>query len=259
VHEVSFKSGNETIYGIFIHTAAACTPTDTLILYCHGKSDHIDNYWPRARMLYDQSSGSHPVLIFDYRGYGKSTGETTEEGLYEDAAAALAYVRTNLGDPQVFIYGYSVGSVAGCKIAEEQCLLATTDPLRRITGMALEAPIGKIGSIVTDATYLNIPGSALTTYDADNRERIRNVEVPLLWLHGTDDETLSMETHGQPIWDNYTGGDGACVKVDGGGHADLPEVMTGSYTRYKSIVRNFIRGTHRDNVNLYTEFNPALP
>lgn len=249
VHLVHFPSGGEDIYGIFLHTDTTCQATDTLVLYFHGKSDHIDNYWPRTRILYDMSDGRYPVLIIDYRGYGMSTGETTEDGVYEDAASALAYVQSTLGDPSVFVYAYSIGTVAGGKAAVD-------NPTGRIIGLAMEAPVGSVSGIVSDATILNIPGSAVTTYTANNIERIASVTVPFLWLHGTEDGTLSIEDHGRPVWDNYQGGDGAARVENGGLHYNLPKAISSDYATYKDLVRYFIQGTHRSHATLYTEFKP---
>ncbi|MBD3241719.1 MAG: alpha/beta fold hydrolase, partial [Chitinivibrionales bacterium] len=229
VHAVSFGSGGETLHGVLLHRNSVCTSSDTLILYFHGKSYHIDYYWPRVRMLYDAAEGRYPIFAIDYRGYGMSSGEATEDGLYQDGASALAYVRKELGDPSVILYAYSLGSLIGCKTAAD-------DASGRVVALALEAPIGAISTIVSDATYLNIPGSAVTTYTGDNTERIKRVDLPLLWLHGTDDETLAIETNGQPVWDSYAGPDGAAVIVGGGGHANLPQSMSSDYSRYKTTV-----------------------
>ena len=82
--------------------------------------------------------------------------------------------------------------------------------------------------------------------------------LPFLWLHGTNDGMLAMETNGQPIWDNYRGGDGARRMVVGGVHNDLPTALGGSYRTYRDIVRCFVQGNHRDSLNegLYSGFKP---
>jgi len=257
IHEVTFPSGSETIYGEFLHTAAACDTGDTLILYCHGKSDHMDRYWPRTRLLYDAGFDSaahpsrYPVLAFDYRGFGRSTGEPTEEGLYADGAAALLFIREHLGDPKVMVYTYSLGSLVGCKLAAD-------DTEGRILRLMMEAPVGSVTAIVSDAAYLDIPGSMLSTYEGNNVERIKAVTAPYLWLHGTNDGTLAIETHGQPIWDNYAGPEGAAVVVKGAGHRDVPETISADFRGYQRIVASFIQGREQDDgvADLFTEFKP---
>jgi alpha/beta superfamily hydrolase len=254
VHLLSFASGSETIHGILLHTDTVCSSSDTLIVYFHGKSDHIDNYWPRARLLYDAAGGRYPLLAIDYRGYGMSSGEPTESGLYQDGASTLAYVQSALGDPSVVVYSYSLGSIVGCKVAAD-------DPTSRIVALALEAPIGQVSTIVSDASYLNVPGSALTTFTADNTERIKDVDLPLLWLHGTQDGTLAIETNGQLVWDNYDwdGYDscGAALIVEGGQHFDLPKAISSDYAVYKNIVRYFVQGSCREHADLLTKFKPV--
>jgi pimeloyl-ACP methyl ester carboxylesterase len=235
MRQFTVRSGGETIAGVYLMHAEADSvlgPTDTLLLYFHGKADNIDFYWPRTRLLYDVG---YPTMVIDYRGFGMSSGTTSEQGLYEDARAAMRYIRETLGNPRVIIYGFSLGSIPSCEIA-------STDTGRQVMMLLLEAPIGSVATIVENGTQLAIPGSFLTTYDGNNAEKIRKVKVPFLWLHGTRDETLNRETHGLPVWNNYPDPDrrGRYIKVEGGGHADLPQTMSADYREYIRYVRSFI-------------------
>jgi pimeloyl-ACP methyl ester carboxylesterase len=230
IHVLSMRSGSETIAAVYLDTVDSRTPSDTVVLYLHGKSDHIDYYWPRTRLLY---ATGYPTLAVDYRGFGQSTGETTEEGIYEDGESAMAYLRDSLGDPLVWVYGFSLGSLVACKLAEE-------DPRGRIVRLTLESPIGSVQTIIADGTYMAFPSSYVSTYTGDNTERIKNIDLPFLWIHGTNDETLAMETHGQRIWDNYRGSEGYKMIVGGGGHGTVPETI--GYTTYIEAIQAFIRG-----------------
>lgn len=237
--DIRIESGSETIAAVLLHERATCTPNDTLILYFHGKSDHIDYYWARTRLLYaighDSVSGEYryPVLVIDYRGYGLSTGTTTEKGLYTDGFAALRYIREELGNPYVVVCTHSLGSLIGCKVASE-------DTAGQIKKLAMEAPIGSVQSIIADGAYLDLPGTFISTYTGNNAERIKNVDIPYLWIGGTEDETLPIETHGQPIWNNYQGPQGYKVIIKGGTHGETPSDM--GYDRYLACLRSFIQG-----------------
>jgi pimeloyl-ACP methyl ester carboxylesterase len=246
IHALRISSGSETLAGFLLNADSVCSPADTLILYFHGKSDHIDLYWARTRMLHE---AGYPVVVIDYRGFGLSTGEPTEDGLYEDGAASLRYIRERLGDPHVVVYSYSLGTLVGCKVTADQ-------PDSQIIKLVLEAPIGSVTTIVDDGTWLPIPGEFVTTYSGDNTERIERVLIPLLWLHGTADGTLGRETNGTPIWNNYPGSDGAYVKVEGGGHTNLPQTLGSDYNRYIETVRYFVQGEHRNHAEYYTGFKP---
>ena len=235
IREVSIASGNETIAAVIVGSKLTFSSTDTIILYLHGKAYHIDFYWPRTRLL--EASG-YPVMIIDYRGYGKSSGTPTEEGIYEDGFSALTYIRDSLGNPGVVIYAYSMGSLVGCE-------LASKDTSGKILGLVLEAPIGSVETLVQDATYLDFPGAYVTTYKGNNAERIKSVKVPFLWLHGTADETLALKTNGEPIWNNYTGRAGFKVIVEGASHTNIPKKIT--YSHYVRGVTRFIKGNGADD------------
>jgi alpha/beta superfamily hydrolase len=235
-HVFTISSGSEQIAGIFLAkttTVDTVLPTDTIILDFHGKSDNNDYYWPRARMLWETG---YPVVVIDYRGFGLSTGTTDEKSLYEDARMVLGYIQDHLGNPRVIVYGFSLGSMPACE-------LASNSTNTQIVQLILEAPIGKVETIVENGTYLDIPGSYLTTFSGNNAEKIKSVTVPLLWLHGTKDETLPRETQGLPIWNNYTdpAGKGRYVIVENGGHATCPQTMSSDYKKYITCVGHFIR------------------
>jgi hypothetical protein len=237
--DIRIRSGSETLAAVLLHDSAVCTPHDTLILYFHGKGRNIDYYWPRTRLLYavgyDSTTGEYryPVLVIDYRAYGLSSGTITEKGLYTDGFAALRYVREDLGNPYVVVYTHSLGSLVGCKVTSE-------DTVGQIKKLIMEAPIGSVQSIIADGAYLDLPAAFVSTYTGNNAKRIKNVEVPYLWIGGTEDETLPIETHGYPIWDNYQGPRGCKVIVKGGTHGETPTDM--GYDRYLACVRSFIQG-----------------
>lgn len=235
VHEVSMVSGDAEIAGILVSEATEFDSTDTVILYFHGTSKHIDHYWPRTRLL---AATGYPVFTIDYRGYGLSSGEPTEQGIYEDGYAALDYLRENLGNPNVVVYSYSLGSLVGCEVASR-------NPNGRIIALVLEAPIGSVETLVQDAVYMNLPGSYVTSFSGKNVEKIKEVTVPLLWFHGTGDETLDLQTNGKQVYRNYAGEQGWYRIVKGAGHQTIPSVI--GYDRYVKGVADFVSGNADGN------------
>jgi pimeloyl-ACP methyl ester carboxylesterase len=236
VRLVRVISGNHSIVGHFLNADSICKGTDTLICYFHGTGPNNDFYWPRIRLLY---ATGHPVFAIDYQGYGMSTGTPTEDGIYEDGQAALSWLRVYLGNPQVVVYAYSLGSLVGCE-------LAATDTRKQIIQLILEAPIGSMETLVQDGSYLNVPGSYLTSFDGDNVKKIEQVTVPLLWLHGTNDETLNRETNGLRVWNNYRGVRGCFYRAEGAGHRTIPQNF--GYGDYIACVRDFISGSNNTHL-----------
>ena len=56
-----------------------------VVLFCHGNAGNISHRMDSISIFHALNLG---VFIFDYRGYGKSSGEPSEEGTYNDAQAA---------------------------------------------------------------------------------------------------------------------------------------------------------------------------
>lgn len=241
IHEVTIESGSERIAGVIVAPKTSFDSTDTVILYIHGTGPHIDYYWPRTRLL---ASTGYAVLVIDFRGYGRSSGKPTETGIYEDGFSALRYLREKCGNPRVAVYAYSLGSLVGCEIASK-------DERGGIVALVLEAPIGSVETIVQDAAYIDLPGKWVTTYEGKNFEKIKNVRAPLLWLHGTKDKTLPLETNGSMVFRNYRGTAGYCAVVEGADHRTIPPVI--GYNRYIEGIADFIRGDASQNPLFSTE------
>jgi hypothetical protein len=73
--EVTIDSDGYTLYGFW--AASNGERPGITVLYFHGNRDHIGHYWDRVMLLHDIGVN---VFIFDYRGFGKSEGKSTERG-----------------------------------------------------------------------------------------------------------------------------------------------------------------------------------
>ena len=83
------ESSSETIHAVYIGDTSRIA-TDTVIVFCHGNSTHIDAYVPWLVLLANVGGlGRYGVMAMDYRGYGLSTGTPSEEGMYADVDACL--------------------------------------------------------------------------------------------------------------------------------------------------------------------------
>lgn len=210
--------------------------TDTVILYCHGNRDHMDFYWPRQKIYSHLGTlGRFGVLMIDYPGYGMSEGKPTEKNMYDAVDGALLWLKKKgLADERLIMYGFSLGSASVCKISGEQNF--SMNPSKII----LEAPFASSEVMVEDAALLNMPASYFVNVEISNAEQIKNVDVPFLWLHGMNDDFLSVSTHGQVVYNNYNS-DGPfkkAVKVPGAGHETIPVFM--GIDKYKEEILSFL-------------------
>ena len=208
--------------------------TDTVIVYCHGNKWHMDFYWQRAKLLaHVNGKNRYGLLMMDYRGYGLSAGEPSEDGLYADVDACLAWLKMKgLTSERLMMYGFSLGSAPACELTAYPRALA---PAKLI----LEAPFAGSEVMVQDASQLDMPASYFTDLKIDNARKIRDVKQPLLWIHGDNDNFLNYKTHGEVVYNNHQGAWKESHIVPGADHGEVPEKM--GFEKYLDVTGRFIR------------------
>lgn len=229
----SDDNGNQAeIYAIYLGDISQIA-TDTVIMYCHGNSSHMDVYWERMKLLANVGGKNRfGLLAIDYRGYGLSEGESSESSLYADVDAALAWLKDQgLTDDRLAIYGFSLGGAPSCELTANPRSLAPS-------WLMLEAAFASSEVMAEGATTLSVPSSFLTNLEIDNAEEIKTIEEPFLWFHGTIDDFIDFETHGEVVANNYQGSYIKRVPVEGAGHSDLPAIM--GYEAYNQTVLEFL-------------------
>lgn len=208
--------------------------TDTVILYCHGNKDHMDFYWPRAELLANVGGKNrYGVLMIDYPGFGMSEGPPTEEKLYESTDWAMGWLKDQgLTSDRLVIYGFSLGSAPATELTANGGTFITPSKL------ILENPFASAEVMIQDAGLLNMPGSYFVDLEIDNAEEIKKVDQPFMWAYGTEDAFLNPETHGQVVWDNYTGSYREEMRVPGADHSTVPQVK--GFAAYLTALESFI-------------------
>ena len=196
------------------------------MLWLHGNAGNISHRLDNLRLVHDLLGVS--VLLFDYRGYGRSGGTPSEAGTYRDAEAALGYLRDR-GDvamDRVVYFGRSLGA------AVETALW------RPPLGLVLESPFASVPDMARRA-YPFVPSVAWralrTQYDAE--AKIASVRVPILVVHGDSDEIVPLEA-GRRVYDAARGPKSLHV-IPGAGHNDT--YLVGGDTHFDAL-RRFIDG-----------------
>jgi uncharacterized protein len=147
-------------------------------LHLHGNAGNITHRALSARNIVAAGSG---VLLLDYRGYGKSAGRPTERGLYQDAEAAYNHLLAKgYTAGRIFLHGESLGSAVAIQLAEKN----------PAAGLVLEAPFTSAKAVA--GRVLPIIGPLLIR-GYDSLTRIRRIHVPLLVIHGDQDEVIPYE------------------------------------------------------------------
>ena len=226
------ESSPTTIYAVYLGDINRIS-TDTVILYCHGNKWHMDFYWQRAKLLaHTGSKHRYGVLMLDYRGFGRSEGTPTEDGLYADVDAAMNWLKTNgLTNARLVVYGFSMGSAPAVELSAHPRSL-------RPSKIILEAPFASAAVMGEDGSQLAMPGSYFTNLKIDNAEEIKSCNQPLLWIHGTGDNFLNYTTHGQVVFDNSKGNPKYSYLVSGADHGDVPVIA--GFSTYSNRLLEFI-------------------
>jgi alpha-beta hydrolase superfamily lysophospholipase len=225
---VTLTSGGLKLYGYWIRSDGS-RPGLT-ILYCHGNKHNMDAYWDRIEFL--RRLGCN-IFTFDYRGFGMSEGESSQEGMYADADAALEHVMgRGVTSDSLVLYGYSLGNVASIHLAAN-----------RVTPLCLiaESPFASSTSLAQGATVLDFPARWLTDGTYDNAETIRRVHVPLLLLHGTDDDFVRYRDNGKIVFENANEPK-KLIPVEGADHTNVPQTM--GVEQYLTELKSWINGNH---------------
>ena len=166
------------------------------------------------------------MFIFDYRGYGRSAGKPTEEGLYQDARAAHQYVtETRRVSPgRLVIFGRSLGAaVAGTLVSQRPAAgLILESPFPSVAAMAKEQSLGLLARILLQSRFPLI-------------DRLKDVHVPVLVIHGDRDEIVPIHL-GREVYD-AAGPPKSLYVVEGADHNDLYHVGGLAYlSRLKEFV-----------------------
>ena len=237
VFTLSSKTVNEssakTIYAIYIGQISRIQ-TDTVIMYCHGNKWHMDFYWQRAKLLaHTSGKNKYGVLMIDYRGYGLSEGSPSEDGLYADADAALQWLKLKgLSDNRLMMYGFSMGTAPVCELTNKSRSMIPSK-------FILEAPFASADVMANDGSGLNMPGSFFTNLKIDNAEEIKTINQPFCWIHGTNDNFLNINSHGEVVYKNYHGIYQEAHRIPGADHGEIPVKM--GFDNYLNTLSTFIK------------------
>lgn len=88
-----------------------------VILLFHGNAGNVTSQLYTCKILLTRMACN--ILILDYRGYGKSTGQPTENGFYQDSICALNYLstRSDINNDKIFVFGQSLGGALAMYLA----------------------------------------------------------------------------------------------------------------------------------------------
>lgn len=156
-------------------------PDQPLILLFHGNAGNLSDNVEYLNLLH---GNGFPLFIFDYRGFGKSTGEALrEQDLYRDARGAIAFLETR-GWPhdRTIYFGQSLGSAVALQMALE----------KKPAGLVMEGSFTSMADMVKHVSplaYYTV-GWWSNSLHFDNLQKVAKARVPLLLIHGDRDPVV---------------------------------------------------------------------
>jgi uncharacterized protein len=197
------------------------------VLLCHGNAGNIGDRVLHADLL---TAAGFDVMLFDYRGYGSSSGRPSEDGTYRDARAALACLLAQPGiDPgRVYYLGESLGGAVALD-------LALARPPAGLVLLSAFTGVRELGRL----HYPFVP-TALVPDAYPALRRVRGLRAPLLVLHGDRDDIVPL-AQGRALFEAAPEPKHMHV-FPGLGHNDLVPLAGAAFAR---VITSWVRGLQR--------------
>ena len=158
--------------------AAHTIKTARTVIFFHGNAGSISSRLPWIELFHQHQCN---VVLWDYRGYGQSTGKPSEKGLLQDAAALWKTLQQDYGltPDQTLLYGRSLGGGVAS-------WLATQDTF---AGLILDSTFTSVADLAQEL-YPIIPIGLILRHDFDTHDRLDDIAEPILLFHSRQDETI---------------------------------------------------------------------
>lgn len=181
---VTFPSEDKTkLHGWFLKPERETLVRGTVVFH-HGNAGSIGYHLPFVVWLVREG---YQVLLYDYRGYGKSEGTIARKGLVEDTRAAIVYVRTrkDVDAQKIISYGHSLGGAKSLAGLGEKMVSG-------VKGVICFAGFASYQDMAR--RFAGQTGANLVTDDHSPRDVVAQISpVPLLIVHGRADRTVPLE------------------------------------------------------------------
>jgi len=214
---IDFKSDDGTpLYGWFI-PAKDQKPKATVV-FSHGNAGSISYHIGFCAWF---AEAGYNVIMYDYRGFGKSGGTVDRRGMIDDVKAAFSYAfkRHDIDPGRIISYGHSLGGA------------------QSVTALG-ESPVKGLRAIIIDGAFASYQamarviggqlGASLVTDELAPKNFVEKLApVPFLVVHGTRDEIVPVsqglqlyESAGQPktLFEVKSGRHGTALSDDDGAY-----------------------------------------
>ncbi len=152
------------------------------VLFAHSNEGNMDDGDRLEKIKFFHDLGLN-VLMFDYRGYGRSQGHPTEQGVYLDAQTMYDYLKTrpDIDPNRILAYGASLGGAVAIDLATK----------RKLAALIIDSCFTSAKDLATE-WYPLLP-SWMMSVKFDNVSKVGNLNIPKLFMHSARDEMIPRE------------------------------------------------------------------
>jgi len=217
VDGISRESISFTNQGISLRGWVLNKGQSRALVYYGGNAEDITANIP----LFDDLFEHHTVYLINYRGYGKSQGNPSEEGLFSDAVAI--YDQLEQQHSSISLMGRSLGSGIAVYLASK----------RKIDRLYLLTPYDSIAE-VAQTHYPYFPASYLIRDRFESTVYATNLEAPVLIIAAEFDRVVPVK-HAENLRDRLTASEVSYHLIAGAGHNNVTD-----FSQYREIIRGFV-------------------
>lgn len=197
-----------------------------IVLFHHGNAEDLGDL---VEFLTTWQKRGFSMLAYDYPGYGTSNGYPTTSTAEETAEAAYLYLveKERIPPQQIVMYGRSLGGGLASYLATNHT----------------------VGGVIFESTFLSafrvMTYYSILPFDKFNTlERLAQIRVPLLFIHGTKDRTIPF-FHGRRLYETAISPQKQYLWVENAGHNDLVSIAK---DRYFDTVQNYLQSLNTQSM-----------
>ena len=178
------------------------------LIFFHGNAGSLEN---RIYKLNHFKEMNINFLIIAWRGFSGNSGKPSEEGLYEDGKSAINWlIKKGVSEKNFVLYGESLGTGVATHLAQH----------RDFAGVILETPFTSMVN-AAKTFYPYVPVSLLLKDKFENYKKIKNINCPILVMHGEKDQIVPFymgkkiyEIANEPKYSHFTKYDNHMMEYD---------------------------------------------
>jgi uncharacterized protein len=174
-----------------------------LVFYYHGNADNLQRW---GRHAADFTKLGYDVFFYDYRGFGKSSGEFSENVILKDAVFLFDKLKVEYSGKKIIIYGRSLGTGVATYVAKN----------RKADALILETPYYNMADV--GKSWLPfVPFEKFMKYTFPSNKWIKDVVIPVTIFHGTADLVVPYKSGLKLSKTAHC----KLITIEGGGHKNL--------------------------------------